>query len=148
MASFPAMSWAVLLTLALGAWSDGAATVHVAGAGTPRVNGVYSSSTPNAGHTWVDQSKGYYMLTAATDGGQAGLVDLYWRRNGGWMISMEGHEQYSSQELFGSWSVYNQGTAPAPSVTAGTTSTLAVATFSPSGAFKVGLPLVAVSCAL
>ena len=34
----------------------------------------------------------------------------------GWMISVDGHEQYKADALTGPWSVYSQGVAPAPTV--------------------------------
>ena len=34
----------------------------------------------------------------------------------GWMISVDGHEQYKADALTGPWSVYSQGVAPVPTV--------------------------------
>lgn len=91
--------------------------VTVSGAGTSTVNGDYQRATPNSAHTWVDTGKAYYVLSPATDGDQQGLIDLYFNKDsGGWKISLYGREQYSADTVSGTWTRYNFGADPAPTV--------------------------------
>ncbi|CAE7712806.1 EMB2654, partial [Symbiodinium sp. CCMP2456] len=75
-------------------------SVIVLGAGTDSVNGAYAASSPHESHSWVDEARGYYVLSPATAGTQVGLIDLYYNKDsGGWKISVDGHEHYHSDCL-------------------------------------------------
>ncbi|CAE7897917.1 unnamed protein product [Symbiodinium necroappetens] len=91
--------------------------VIVLGAGTDSVNGAYAASSPHESHSWVDEARGYYILSPATEGTQVGLIDLYYNKDsGGWKISVDGHEHYHADCLTGPWTVYNRGELPPPTV--------------------------------
>ena len=130
--------------------------VTVSGAGTSTVNGDYQRATPNSAHTWVDTGKAYYVLSPATDGDQQGLIDLYFNKDsGGWKISLYGREQYSADTVYGTWTRYNFGADPAPTVSVSaissqtTSSTIALSSCALNiRALSLGCASVSVAAAL
>ena len=120
-ALFTALAALVPRVLADGALCSDCVTVS--GAGTSFVNGEYRRATANSAHSWVDTGKAYYVLSPATDGHQQDLIDLYFNKDsGGWKISLYGREQYSAATLSGTWTRYNFGADPAPTVSSSSSS--------------------------